>query len=451
MVPSPLSLNYDTSAIAQGLVEPDKDAFVFYINGGKTKLNMILSRIAPSRRIEGRVGNIQKPLMGYSSVQAQVATSTFVPAPGGSLVITFTDPTYANFRLNDIVMNNPSSNIQAIVTATAPGTITINGLGSNVIVNNSNFPVGSMISTNWNAMGYSADSRTSLYETPFYVQNWTSKFRDTIVLNEDDFYKTYAKPGGKFAYAFGQEMLLMDRCMRALEVRAVWSNASGVDVNWLGGRSTNMGLVASIQDPQRGGVVQGYPSPITEDLLIQTVLQVKQRYNEPVIRLLFLCGSQFLAQFQAITKTYITYTGINNTFGGKEVKGLDVMYYAIAGVHCGFVNIPAFDDPNIVPNMTTIPGLSGTMASNSAIIFDEGMYEEPQGNGMRPACEKIYCGSQEYIYKYRPGVVSGELAASSPLGGSIAVSGQDSFGVEFQTDSGIDCIAYRMAYIYPLN
>ena len=451
MVPSPLSLNYDTSAIAQGLVEPDKDAFVFYLNGGKTKLNMILSRIAPSRRIEGRVGNILKPLMGYPSVQAQIASSTFVPAPGGSLVITFTDPNYANFRVNDVVMNNPSSNQQALVTATAPGQITVNGMGGNVILNNSNFPVGSMISSNWNAMGYNANSRTSLYETPFFVQNWTSKFRDSITMNETDFYTTYPKPGGKFSYAFGQEMLMMDRAMRALEVRAVWSNASGTDVNWLGGMSTNMGLVASIQDPQRGGIVQGYSSPITEELLIQTILQVKQRYTEPVIRLICLCGSQFLAQFQLITKQYITPVGVNNTFGGSAVQGLDVMFYAIAGVNVGFINITAFDDPNIVPNMTTIPGLYGTMASNSAIIFDEGMYQEPQGNGMRAACEKIYSGSQEYIYKYLPGVVSGDLAESSPLGGSIAVTGQDSFGVEFQTTSGIDCIAYRMAYIYPLN
>jgi hypothetical protein len=450
MLPNPFVLNLNQGLIANQIVQPNKEELVYYLDGGKSVISYILSRIAPSKRVTGQYGNIQKPLMGLQTVQNVVA-STIQLSPT-QIQINFTDPNYADFTVGDNVMNNPASNIHGLVYNTSQGMIQIRAIGNGNTLSTASFPNGSSVSTQWNTQGYVANTRTPLYQVPFYVQNWTEKMRWSTVLYSDDNYLTWSKGSNGQFWVHQQERLMIQKAMREIETEALYGVASGSDTG-LGGRSTNMGIISAIQDPQRGGIVAPYSSIPTLSWFTNVLTQVKSRYNEPLVRLLVLCGTQFLQTFQTWIAPYIQYSGMRNTFGGEMVKGIDTYFYAIAGIEVGFICVPALDDPNLIPNYTTIPGLTGTISSNSAIVFDAGMYNTPDGQGMRPAVERIYFnpnGASEYVYKYLPGVVP-EGAMDFGLNTPIAVTGADQIGVEMQFDGGVDCIGYRMAYLYPTN
>jgi hypothetical protein len=443
---NPTVNNFADSALATGLAEPNRDALVYYLDNGKSVINYFLSGISPNaRQVDGFAGNIQKPLMAMQSAQAIIASVVQVSAT--MLTITFTDPNYTDFIPNMVILNNTSSNVQALITTAAPGTITVRAIGDGNTIAAASFPVGTYVSSNWNAQGYVADSQDPRYNIPTYVQNWTQKQRWSTVIYLDDNFKTYPKTSGGENWIHQQELLMVAWANRNMDAQMLMGSASGTDTI-MGGRSTNMGLVESIKDPLRGGIVAGYSSVPTLSFLNEVIAQVKIRYGTPVVRLLAFAGTQFMFTFQNLIAPYVQASGIRNTFGVRDMMGLDAMFYRIAGIEVGFIIVPAMDDPYFFPNPTQMPGLQGTLMSNSCIIVDEGWYSTPDGKGMRPAMERIYFGQQEYIYKYLPGVVGFTGTDYSSMS-NVAVTGKDQIGVEFQTDRGLDAIGYRMAWIFP--
>jgi hypothetical protein len=131
-----------------------------------------------------------------------------------------------------------------------------------------------------------------------------------------------------------------------------------------------------------------------------------------------------------------------NTFGGQEVKGVDVRMYAIAGMEVAFVELPVLNDTEFFPELTTIPGLGNPYRQQHTCFALDLDPIEVKGGGLAPAIEKIYRGPAEFYAGY----IKGMADAGVPTVDNFAdysvdiVSSVDAHRVDVMADNGIDMI-----------
>jgi hypothetical protein len=447
--PGQLGLNLNNSLVANMLNEPDKMQDIYDYTGGYNVFSLILDKISPAREIDGQYGQFQKPIMGLSQVGAFIATSTQVNTT--TVTLTWTDATYNFFRVTDNVQNSPSSNVRALVIAAAPGTITIQSTDGVTALPASGWAAGAWISSQWNTQPYVSTGLRPYYEVPAYVTNGTEKTRDTTVIYRDDLYKTWPRiaQGSKY-FAFAQEKLLLNRVTRALEQRAVWGQYSFNAANQSG---TNQGLFYAITNPISGGVVYPFTSVPTQQDFEDFITSIAERYNGEKVTLTALVGRGFLSIVQQFTTPFVQASGINNTFGGSLVEGIDTYKWASAGVSITFTILPALGNSTLFNTPTGITGLNGTQASYFCFVVDTTPFATIDGGSQVPAMERVYFGPNEFLYKVAPGVIDGGVADNSPLFSSvptdIAVNDVDGITFQIYTNSGVSIMGYRCGMMYP--
>lgn len=446
-------LNLDTSLVLNGLNQPDIEMWVHDFTGGYNKFSVLLERISQSRRIVGRNGQFSKMIQGLFQVSATVATSTQGTAT--TVVLTWTDPNYNFFDIYDNVTLGPSTNVRYRVVANSPGSITVQSEDGVTAISSASFVAGNTIYSQWNSQPAYSTGRKTIYEVPQIISNYTETTRDTCRINRKDEYLTYAKDpmtGEDTAFwSFTQEKLMMQRFARKREFKALWGT---YNYNASDRTAYNGGLFWAIQDPSRGGVVQPFASVWVLNDFINFITQIAARYNDAEQNIMLLCGRQFLKILQSYTQPYIQYSGVNNTFGGHDVDGLDVREFTIAGIKCGFTILPSLSSTDFYPP-TTIAGLSGTQAENFCFAVDMKNYPIiPDGNGLElPPLEKVYSGRKPILYGAIKGLIdhegnTGEFSAQDT--GFISTA-DDSITFEVLCDDGIDAVAYHMGVMYPTN
>lgn len=456
MTPNQLStLDFANNLLLNGLNMDDKSKMVYDFSGGYNVLDFLITRGAKTRQIDGEDGVFQKPIMGRSQVIAQVASTVVV---GPNLQVTFTDPTYDNFRVQETVTDGTAAMNQGRVVAKGPGFIVLEPAPPITTWDTAlHFVAGS----NALAIFVSAGNRgstgvQSLYEQPFYVRNQTSIIRESVELFRRDMFKTWVEASGKYWYS-AQDMITAQRYARSLDFKALWSNFGQIANSSVGGAvNYSMGLKASIQDPNRGGIYQALTNPMTQNNFENWIGKIADRQAVQNVDINILCGRGFLNRIQSFTTPFIQFAGKNNTFGGESVKGLDVRQYAINGINVNFVMMPLLNDIEKFPTLSTIAGVNPTYSrmAYTAIALDTSTYDAVGGGGNLPAMEKVYFGSQETIYGYIPGLIGqGATSASSVFtdGKIFAANDRDAVNLQIYSDCAYDFMSYRMGWLELAN
>lgn len=443
------NLPFENNLILNGLSKEDKSSVVFDFSGGYNVVDLIVSKVSSSRRIVGKDGVFQKPIMGISVVQAQVASNAF---NGPLLRVNFVDPTYDKFRLTEIVTDGTANDAMGRVVNKGPGFIELEVAPPiTAWVLASHFTAGTYATAMWNSqVNRGSTNMESLYEYPQYVTNQTSIMRENVELYRRDASQTWVEFQGDFWYS-AQDMIMMQRIARAMEYRALFSylgstSSTGGTVNY------SMGLKASIKDASRGGIYKPLANLPTQGDVESFFNDIADRQNAADVEINMLVGRGLLSRIQGFTSQYIQYAGQANTFGGSSVKGLDVRQYNINGVAVNLIHAPILNDRTRFPQMSGIAGSGNfTRMQYTGIVLDINAYDAV-GGGSLPAMEKVYFGDQEMVYYYVPGIIgsnlrggSGEMLQSGNF--TLAVNHNDAVTTGFYTDCAYDFMANRMGWM----
>jgi len=445
------NLDFANNLVLNGLNMDDKTSMVYDLSNGYNTLDLLISMInkQKSTQVTGQDGKYQKPIYGTSRVISQIASNS---TSGSNLIVNFVDPTYNLFRVGDTVMDSSANNVKGRVISHAPGTITLelapnSGLSS--WNTSTNFIAGMYAKVLFDSsINRGSTGKATLYEYPQYVYNYTAISRETETIFRRDMSQTWPKFKGDFWWS-AQDEITVARFARSREYKYWFSERGQINAALGGTVNYNGGLKWAIKDAERGGVYRPLTNVMTQGNFETFIQDIANKQTNSSVELTLLMGRGALATIQSFTSPFIQFGGNANTFGGTEVKGLDVKKYTIAGVNCNFVMAPIFNDTTMFPETSTIAGVTGTRMSNTIVAIDTSMYEAV-GGGMLPAMEKIYFGDEEIVYGYVPGLIGSGVKGASDLlrsGRIFGASDRDAVSLEIYSDDGIDVIATKMGWM----
>ena len=432
------------------LNKDDKSKAVYDFSGGYNLIDFLATRNAPARRTDGDQGVFYKPLMGNNAVVAQVASTSLV---NGILQVNFTNPTYNSFRTQVVVSDGTAANNQGRVVDHGPGYIKLEVVNTTTWNTSLHFIPGTFATALFVASGNIGSTGVeSLYEYPVYVQNQTSIVRESANIYRRDMVKTWVEFENGY-WSTAQDFLTAQRFANALEYKALFGEYGQTLNSRVGGTvNYSMGLRAAIRDPQRGGIYQPLSSAMTQGDFENWIGRIADRQALQHVNMTILCGRGFLSQIQKFTTPMIQFSGVNNTFGGNEVKGFDVKTYSVNGITVDFMMHPIFNNRTMWPANSTISSLGQfTRMQYTAVALDLGMIDGV-GGGALPAIEKVYYGDEEIVYEYLRGIAMGggvpsSAPAASSAAGLPAVNDRDGISLQIYSDCAYDFMSYRMGWM----
>lgn len=459
-MPTPNQLstqNFDNNLLLNALNKPDRLKRVWDISGGYNTLTMLIDQLSgsKSRRVYGMDGKFEKYIIGRNNVIQPILNN--VLNANGTLTVNFTDPTYNLFRIGRTVLD--SNNFEGRTVQVGAGFVVIQPLANPaVFVAATHFPAGSFIKDGWDSsINQGSTGSTSLYEYPAPIFNYTAVTRgnaDWFRRNESS---TWVEIAGKYWYSsidlMAARQFAKQEEFRAREgVRSQTTSLLGGVVNQSGGIYW---AIKDMGNEGRGGVVKPMSNNPAKADLEDFIMEIAARSTSPNTELIGLVGQGAMANIQTnMTQNFIQYAGELNTFGGKTVKGIDVRIYSIAGVTLKLILDPYVSDRERFPELSTIPGVTGTKRGNDILILDEGSFPVV-GGGSAPAIERCYFGEQDIVYGYMNGI--GMQGGGMPLtmnGMTFKqiVSNRDSVEFMCYSDScPADAVATNMGYLFLTN
>ena len=457
--PNQLGLNLDNSQTYNNLVAPDWMEKVYGLTGGYNVLSLLIDRIrraadngamSTPRKVDARLGQYTRYVLGQYVVSAQVATQT---QSGNNVILTFADPTYAFFRTQDVIQNNTSSNIQGRVISPnfTAGTITIAPIDDSTPLVSTDWATGSGIVALYNAQPYSSTGRAPIYQVPFPTYNYTQTLRESTWINRMDKYKTYPKTSGGMNWAYAQEKLIEMSLATQLENLA-WFGVRGL-VSSDNTRQSG-GLDWAIADQVRGGVYRTVTSPPVAQDLLNYFNDVATNRNEQTVTEVHLVGRGFIGLVQTLlTNNQLQATGVNNTMeriNGELIKGFDAMTYAAQGINHVFIHAPALNNSTLYPNISKITGLPGALSTYSCYTIDTGTFMDAENMMTVPSMEHLYFGDNPIQYGVIQGLDKNPFTVGSANNAMISTS-SDGTGLEALIDCSYDFMAkymgvFKLAY-----
>lgn len=455
--PNQLSgLGFENNLVLNGINSPEKTPLVYDLSNGYNTLEMLMYlKGQKSTKITGMDGKISKPVIGVSRVVAQVASRSVVNVV--NVQVNFTDPNYNLFRLGETVTDGTAANNLGRVIATAPGYIVLEPVGDVAAAGGfgtvtTAFAANTYALSAFNSSGNRLSTgTTSLYETPYYVDDYTAVIRESIQISSRDMFQTYAKVQQKDGFWWSaQDKMAINRFIRQKCNRAYLSQGGTIaSSTYQGEVNYTVGLKKAIQDPIRGGVYQPLVNPMTQGDFENFIARISDNQAQSNNRLTLLMGRGALRQIQNFTTPFIQFGGDTNTFGGKEVKGLDVKRYSVAGIDCDFILDPVLNDTFSYPAPTGVPGVTyGTRFQHTMIALDLTDYEAIGSGTMLSAIEQIHF--RDTIYGYVPGLIGNDNINASNVftsGQIFAANDRDGVTLHLYEDSGWSFIANRMGWM----
>lgn len=438
-------LNVADNLTVRALSDRNDFRNVYDLSGGYNKFGMIVNILnmpfGGGKQFD--TDKYEKSVMGRGHVIAQVASGSIV---GNTLVLTLqpqgTPPAPVDtFRVGDVVVAADHS-VSGKVIAATPGSITLEATESTLAAMNTAF---STAGTYVKVLGDSSpnfysDGKSPLYEFPELIYNYSAVKRDTYLASRRENIKSRIYYKDKF-WGDAQLDLMVQRFLRQLEKQSLFSNQAQWTSQVGGLSDMNGGVRWSIIN--RGGEYLPLASALTEsqfDNFLANVFSRKASRSTPIT--LFM-GRGMMQHIQRnFTDGYIQAAGTMNTFGGSEVKGVDVRTYAIAGTEVAFVELPVLNDTEFFPELTSVSGLSNPYRQQHTCFALDLDPIEVKGGGLAPAIEKIYRGPSEFYCGY----IKGMADAGVPTVDNFAdysvdiVSSVDAHRVDVMADNGIDMI-----------
>ena len=440
-------LNVADNLTVRALSDRNDFRNVYDLSGGYNKFGMIVNILnmpfGGGKQFD--TDKYEKAVMGRGHVIAQVA------AAGGSQVGNTVVLPLApqgtpaapvdSFRVGDVVVAADHS-VSGKVIAASPGSITIEPTESTIAETLAAFQTaGTYVKVLGDSSpNFYSDGKSPLYEFPELIYNYSAVKRDTYLASRRENIKSRIYFKDKF-WGDAQLDLMVQRFLRQMEKQMLFSNRAQWTSQVGGLSDLNGGVRWSIIN--RGGEYLPLVSALTEDQFDNFLANVFSRKASHATPVTLFMGRGMMQHIQRnFTDGYIEQAGTMNTFGGQEVKGVDVRMYAIAGMEVAFVELPVLNDTEFFPELTTIPGLGNPYRQQHTCFALDLDPIEVKGGGLAPAIEKIYRGPAEFYAGY----IKGMADAGVPTVDNFAdysvdiVSSVDAHRVDVMADNGIDMI-----------
>jgi len=412
---------------------------VYDLSGGYNKFGMIVNILnmpfGGGKQFD--TDRYEKSVMGRGHVIAQVAS---VAQAGNTVVITLSDATYNSFRVGDVIVAADHS-ISGKVIAASAGSLTVEPTESTIAEMLVAFAANAYVKVLGDSSpNFYSDGKSPLYEYPELIYNHSAVKRDTYLAarRENIASRVYYKD--KF-WGDAQLDLMVQRFLRQMEKQMLFSNRAQFTSQVGGESDLNGGVRWSIMN--RGGEYLPLASALTESQFDNFLANVWSRKASRSTPMTLFMGRGMMQHIQrTFTDGYIENAGSMNTFGGSEVKGIDVRTYSIAGVDVGFVELPVLNDTEFFPELTTVAGLSNRYRQQHTLFALDLDPIEVKGGGLAPAIEKIYRGPSEFYAGYIKGMAdAGVPTAENFKDYSVdIVSSVDAHRCDVMADNGIDMI-----------
>jgi hypothetical protein len=437
---SPLSLS--NSLFSAGLNEPNPYPHVANISGGYNTPFLSIVHILNNWSSK-RIDDIQYTFATVDNlaIASKIASNAQV---GANLQVNFIDASYDNFRVGDIVMD--SERIKGKVIAHQAGQITIEPVNTALVAANHFVANATAKQVSDASVKRASHGKESLYVTPTKDYNYPTLQRDSAFIARSDMNSTYTRYKGEYWW-YAQEEEMLQRLARNIEQGWVYNDRfTGTGAQ--GQYYTNGGLVWSIQN--RNGTYVKSPNIVDEGIWQDLIHQISVKRAMGSQNLTLLAGRAALGSIQRFINETGKFAGMQNTFGGSTVKGLNYMMYAYQGVTINFFHFPLLDNPVWNPEPCTLPGATGTRGSNSFFLIDTTPIPV-EGGGTVPAIE-VFHFQKEMYYGHIKGIAAAGADVSDYMNPADSVISSDVDGItaHAQVENGINIVdAKGMAFFEP--
>lgn len=418
---------------------------VYDLSGGYNKFGMIVNILnmpfGGGKQFD--TDKYEKSVMGRGHVIAQISAQA--AAVGTTMVLSLapqgTPPAAVDtFRVGDVVVAADHS-VSGKVIATVAGSITIEATESTIAAMQAAFAVNAYVKVLGDSSpNFYSDGKSPLYEFPELIYNYSAVKRDTYLASRRENISSRIYYKDKF-WGDAQLDLMVQRFLRQMEKQMLFSNQAQWTSQVGGLSDMNGGVRWSIIN--RGGEYLPLASALTQAQFDNFLANVWSRKASRTTPLTLFMGRGMMQHIQrTFTDGYIVNAGSMNTFGGSEVKGIDVRTYAIAGVEVAMVELPVLNDTEFFPELTSVAGLSNPYRQQHTLFALDLDPIEVKGGGLAPAIEKIYRGPSEFYAGYIKGMAdAGVPTAENFKDYSVdIVSSVDAHRCDVMADNGIDMI-----------
>lgn len=376
--PSPIQMIADTSGM--------QNSPLFYIismlNKGKSK-----SWNYPQKD-SARMGN-----------RSILRTITSVSQSGNNLIVNYAatggvDP----FRQNWTVLD---ANLKVgRVISHSLGQVTIEPDGA-ALSSSTDFQANTYIKNGWNESANRESTRTEdLTYFPDKDYNYAAVSRNTKYIDLEDQIHTIPQIYGKDLY-YSQEKFGIEDWVKQLSIRWLIEQRAQVQ-GYDGMRNKNGGIFWGIQN--RGGSMNQGTAPFTIADLRRVIETIRSKDQTPNINIASFLGTKVMGALQQDIGNDIKYSGQNNTFGGAEVKGINVKKYEYLDVSISFMPMPEFNNPLGIFADPCSYNPGSTVGQNSALFFNTADVTGVDGQTV-PPIEIFHRGSRPVYYKHIPGMI----------------------------------------------
>lgn len=437
------NLPLSQSLLLKGLSLPNKMAMVYAQDYGYNVLTQLTTKLASS--ISTPQSKVEISSLGNLGVYSKITGNA---ALGSGLLVSVVDS--SKFRIGDIVADG--NLVQAIVTAVdytanqiavAPHSVAALATGTHFLANTQ---AKRFFDASANR---SSTGKSTLNYTPDTDFALTSVTRESSHQSRRDRISSFVKWNGDFWWR-SYDDLTLKAFAKQLEYKYAFSERA-IRTGPYGEYFTTGGLRWSIIN--NGGTYMSLTSELTQSVFNDFLEQMVRVSAEGGRKLVALMGTAALARLQTILGDYIKFAGVQNTFGGTAVTGLNVMKYAYAGMEIEFVRWALLDDEMFRGELSTINGKP--KMSNSIYFIDTTPIPAADGSGNIAALQKYHFNQDELIANYVPGMIGLETSDPSSIkaalsgGQSVSMGTSDVDGVDFHilSDCGLYCVADRMGLI----
>ena len=422
-----ITKNPDNNIFTGGLNMDDRGKIVHDYTGGFGTFPMLAELVQnkpkqainrPEDRIKGWYGVYYKPIITNDAIVGQVLSTALTA--NSTLTITWTDNTLDIFRVGDTVTDGTLAQNQGTVVATSQGSIVIQaapvtGGAAIIFTTTTMFLPGSFVTALYDSHGLgNSEPKSNLMQTPMYIKYNTSVFRDNLAI------QTFLDTGqtwmdapvqgikGTGAWWYVYQMQLAARIAKQQDYKAYFAKQGTITNSLIPGGMIqySRGLRDSIMASDgSGGVYRPVSSALTQPILEEFINSVvDRRANGGTDELTLMMGRGAMRQIQNFTAPFVQYSGVNNTFGGHLVSGINVQEFSVAGVRCKFIMPPFLNNPYDLPTMSTT-NANFRMLQNTIIAININATPRTYMNGTpAPSIEKVYYGPKCDCYYVRPGV-----------------------------------------------
>jgi hypothetical protein len=436
------TLNIEENLYSRALNDRNDFSRVLDLSGGYSKLLTLVNIINAGASKSVDVDAYEKSFMTNGYVIQQISSASTV---GQNVVVVLTDPSYDNFRTEDLVMCE-STSVQGIVVSKTAGVVTVTPApgGTTLAQLAAEFVAGKFMKAYGDAQALrNSAGRQSLYQFPEVDFNYSQVIRESTTVSRRDKIKSRVMWSGGMWWE-AQQPLAIEMMLKRKEFMWLWGRRGKKLVN---GKETNTngGIDWAIKERPIGrGVyypMSGLPSEGMFEKFLSDVYDRKAVQGTKFLAM----GRGFLYHIQKnFTKDYIVNTGRLNTFGGADVSGLNIMQYAIAGMEYNFIELPILNDPEFFPEASGIPGAEFRKRQYDCYCLDLDPIPV-KGGGTAPAIEKFHFGDSEYYEAFIAGMDS--APSGGPTDDAIraasanrVVTDIDNSSYHVMADCGIDML-----------